>query len=116
MPALNDYLKKAPEFYFKTNVHVKENWFNIVQLHFNLIRIDESQPKIYLPLKTQEYDNYVQVAKDLMESANEIFDTAKHFPYTELGPDMSQEQVRELLSVELTQDKYRKIYNSPYEG
>ena len=51
-----------------------------------------------------------------MESANEIFDTAKHFPYTELGPDMSQEQVRELLSVELTQDKYRKIYNSPYEG
>jgi len=64
----------------------------------------------------QEYDNYAQVAKDLMESANEIFDTAKHFPYTELGPDMSQEQVRELLSVELTQDKYRKIYNSPYEG
>ena len=81
-----------------------------------MIRIVKSQPTIYIPLKTQEYDNYVHVAKDLMESANEIFDTAKHFPYTELGPDMSQEQVRELLSVELTQDKYRKIYNSPYEG
>ena len=80
-----------------------------MQLHFNLIRIDESQPKIYLPLKTQEYDNYVQVAKDLMESANEIFDTAKHFPYTELGPDMSQEQVRELLSVELTQETQKKL-------
>ena len=84
--------------------------------YIKLTRIDKSQPKIYIPLKNQEYDNYVQVAKDLMESANEIFDTAKHFPYTELGPDMSQEQVRELLSVELTQDKYRKIYNSPYEG
>ena len=29
---------------------------------------------------------------------------------------MSQEQVRELLSVELTQDRYSKIYNSPYQG
>lgn len=65
---------------------------------------------------SEEFRSYAQMASDLMGSTNEIFDTAKHFPYTELGPDFSQEELRELISVELTQDRYRKIYNSPYEG
>ena len=64
-----------------------------------------------------EIDYFTKSATNLMGSSNEIFEMMAHYrkDVTE-APNLTQEQVRELICVETTQDKYRDIYKSPYGG
>ena len=55
-------------------------------------------------------------ATNVMSSSNEAFELATNYrKNTKDIPDFTREQVRELLSVELTQDRFRHIYRDPYD-
>lgn len=64
---------------------------------------------------------YASEAKDVMFSSHEVFDLANYFNnWADSSPEnqtnFTREQVRELLSVENTQDTLRKVYKSAYGG
>ena len=65
-------------------------------------------------------ESYANEAKDVILSSHEVFDLAGFFnksDYDNRNPtDFTREQVRELLSVENTQDTLRKVYKSAYGG
>ena len=65
-------------------------------------------------------ESYANEAKNVIFSSHEVFDLAGFFnksDYDNHNPtDFTREQVRELLSVENTQDTLRKVYKSAYGG
>lgn len=91
-----------------------------------LLRIDEVHSEVRKALNTQmqseadsqrEIGYYRNSALNVISSTNEAFELAVNYRASETDtPCFSRDQVRELLSVEITQDKYRSIYMSPYAG
>lgn len=65
-------------------------------------------------------ESYAKGAQNVIFSSHEVFDLAGFFnksDYDNHNPtDFTREQVRELLSVENTQDTLRKVYKSAYGG
>ena len=60
---------------------------------------------------------YENAAMHCMDSNTEVFEMLSFYRKSDNDhPNFTREQVRELLSVEKTQDKYRFIYKSPYGG
>ncbi len=61
--------------------------------------------------------HYSKAAANVLASTGEAFELALNYRQdpNEL-PYFSKDQVRELLSVEMTQDKYKSFYKSPYAG
>ena len=68
-------------------------------------------------LKNGQKNYYEEAASKVISSTQEIFPLIQsyHKNYDEV-PKLTREQSRELLSVEMTQDRYRSIYKSPYAG
>ena len=59
---------------------------------------------------------FSQAATNVMSSSNEAFELATNYRKNVKDiPNFSREQIRELLSVELTQDKFRHTYRNPYD-
>jgi hypothetical protein len=66
---------------------------------------------------SKNYGYYSKSAANVIASTNEAFELAGNYRQNiQERTYFSREQVRELLSVEIAQDKYRSIYNSPYAG
>jgi hypothetical protein len=66
--------------------------------------------------KREVLDDYQYQAGEVMNSSNEIFNLATFFNKANNDTNFSREQVRELLSVENTQDTLRQGYKSPDGG
>ena len=74
---------------------------------------EETEARLSMPNVVQ---NYINEAKDVISSSCEVFNLATYFNGSDKQTNFSREQVRELLSVENTQDTLRKVYKSPYAG
>merc|ERR1712062_660400 len=58
---------------------------------------------------------YSQVGVNVIASTNEAFELFNNYRKSNTDvPNFTREQVRELLSVELTQDKFTHVYRNPY--
>jgi len=58
---------------------------------------------------------YSQVGVNVIASKNEAFELFNNYRKNNTDvPNFTREQVRELLSVELTQDKFTHVYRNPY--
>ena len=58
---------------------------------------------------------YTNVATNVLASTNEAFELFSNYRKNPFDfPNFTPEQVRELLSVELAQDKFNRVYKSPY--
>ena len=84
--------------------HVHEEVRNTMNTYYANEAMGLSRPKMAM------------AATNVMSSSNEAFELATNYrKNTNDIPDFTREQIRELLSVELTQDRFRHIYRNPYE-
>ena len=83
--------------------------------NYKTTRMNNEEPEDRLQNDTNAVINtYMNQAGEVMNSSKEIFELGTYFNKEE--NNFSREQVRELLSVENTQDTFRQVYKSPYGG
>merc|ERR1712156_270948 len=83
--------------------------------NYKTTRMNNDEPEDRLQNDTNAVINdYSNQAGEVFNSSKEIFELANFF--NKEDNSFSREQVRELLSVENTQDTFRKVYKSPYGG
>ena len=111
-PYVDDDLKSQPKLLNLPDVQKEVRNYKTTRMNN-----EESESRLNMFNVVQDY---ATEAKEIIFSSHEVFDLAGFFNksnYDNHNPtDFTREQVRELLSVENTQDTLRKVYKSAYGG
>ena len=111
-PYVDDDLKSQPKLLNLPDVQKEVRNYKTTRMNN-----EESESRLNM---FNVVESYANEAKDVIFSSHEVFDLAGFFnksDYDNHNPtDFTREQVRELLSVENTQDTLRKVYKSAYGG
>ena len=111
-PYVDDDLKSQPKLLNLPDVQKEVRNYKTTRMNN-----EESESRLNM---FNVVESYATEAKEIIFSSHEVFDLAGFFnksDYDNHNPtDFTREQVRELLSVENTQDTLRKVYKSAYGG
>ena len=107
-PYVDDDLKSHPKLLNLPDVQKEVRNYKTTRMNN-----EESESRLNMFNVVETYANQ---AKDVILSSHEVFDLAGFFNDNHNPTDFTREQVRELLSVENTQDTLRKVYKSAYGG
>ena len=115
--------KKKPYFISEGDKPVKdeyvvyENKMQIEKVHYEIRDAIQTQKNHSSNFLGRDYNYYNTAASNVLGSTDEVSELLLHYRKDQSEePNFTKEQVRELISVEICQDKFRQFYKSPYEG